>query len=335
MATIRRIAGVDLRVVNNELLGRMIGRFGMRVKGGDALIIPFNVEARIRTVTELIEQLYGKEEIVDCALCGGFGPWNMAHCPFCGSGDPELETKEARRAQMEQNKQLAKAANGKGKQGMVKVNEKDLDQNVASIRSAKVKTAVCCWEMGSLISKNKTLGLWKLRSDTKNAPKYTTFAQFCRDELQMSRSHADSMASIADAFSRDQVKRFGAKKLSLVLQLPDELRSQLLDGASTSEGEQMLDAAVEDAKEKKQRDKPPKAPSGKISISQVLGEVEIPFTVPGKGKRSKPRPAKVTDDLEQAFASEQFVNGVVAVYRLQQNTRGELVLRVERARSDG
>lgn len=333
MGSVRRVGGVDIRLVNEDLMlreiSRLVGELGIEVQ------VPWHCEGRVRTLVELIVRRFDKADLVDCAVCGGDGPFEALHCSFCGAGDPELETTEAKKMQQKEGKLVRLDRN--------RATARDLDMNVEEITRAKTKAAICYWELGQLIKENYEKGLWRLRlSKDGKSPKYSNFSQFCRKELGFSHAHAFQMMDVAKAFDRETVKKFGSTKLGLVLQVPQEQRAKMVDslkeGASKRELREMARGKSSDKGRKTIQNRPAGQPTrkGKITVASLLGETVLPLKV--EGDDGKLEGATVDDltreDFKGSFCVEQMLGGVTSRYEIQVGQDGELSLKITRERED-
>lgn len=206
----------------------------------------------------------------------------------------------------------------------------DLDASIQRVDQLKRTAASGIWELGQEIKRLLETKLWRLRTDAAGKAQYKTFAQFVKSELDMSYTHANRLMQVASNFSKETMERIGVAKCSIVLSLPPEARTQLLEGADNKSASQLSDEA------KQLRDgEAPKPPRGALTVAMAPGVIEIPLMARPKNNRStkgSDKPAKsLTDD---PWGLEQLPNRVHCYYAVVKNKEGNLVLRVERRRVD-
>lgn len=109
--------------------------------------------------------------------------------------------------------------------------EADLDASVADVHRLKGEGAMALYELGRRVAHLRDTREWKLRTvaDQKGrpVPKWTSFEAFCNAELGMTPTTALRLAETSRAFTPEEVKLFGTRKLSLLLDAPPEHRDEL------------------------------------------------------------------------------------------------------------
>ncbi len=291
---------------------------------------PTNIVARIEKLGEVVAEQYGKDEVADCACCNGVGPIDMGFCIFCGAGDDDWETNRSKAMQ----RMMVKTGTA-ARRGWV---EKDLDQNVQQVKTAKANMSLCYWELGNLIARNYDCELWMLRQNDKGDHTHKDFWDFVRVELGIARSHAHELMRISRAFNRDEVSQFGVKKLGIALTVPPESRSQLLQAATNGAGKRQLKGMADDMLDKaakktaeavdpKDRKKAPSS-SQRIAVAALCGEVSLPLNMPGRKK--VPDRARADADFRGAIATELMFGGVVVTYRIDTDENGNMLLGIMR-----
>jgi hypothetical protein len=204
----KRVSGVDLGLASAAVVARSLQRLGASAR--------VTLEDSVRELARLVEADLPEERVADCDQCGGIGPIDWGHCCYCGSGDDEVQTRAARAVEVRRHVPFGDSPTA------------PLDDNVERIRQAKARTATCYWELGNLICENYARKLWRLRTGKNGEAAYSSFLQFCREELGISHSHAYKLMSVAQAFDREEVARFGATKLGVVLQVPEPMRERMM-----------------------------------------------------------------------------------------------------------
>lgn len=241
--------------------------------------------------------------------------------------------------------------------------ERDLDDAVRSVQNLKAEFCVSDFRLGKEIARIHAEQLWKLRvekkSDGKEKSKWGSFAAFCNEELGISPEHARRLMDVGTNYTEDQVRAHGHRKLSIVLQLsPDkrpEVMAALEAGASKREIEQQVKAIGAAGGARPKPEKMAAANAGKVKLIEEKKKVEKPAlkpitvaTIPGKqviplyAKPAKtPRTADGWKLLTRAkklgdgiLGRLELQNDVVMVIVVQENTRGELQLRITTHREE-
>jgi len=315
-------------MVNVHLMASMVEHIG---EGKET--VPAGADLLAKLLGELIKAKYSKHELADCSLCRGVGPVDLGFCVFCGVGDEQLETEETRTMEQtmtRQSKGQAAKSNGEKK------SERDLDRSVQQIKNHKASLSICFWELGKLIADNHDESLWTIRVNKEGNQVHRTFAQFCRDELGLSPTHATRLMQVSRTFNKSDVTRFGTSKLGVMLQVPPEHRDKLLNAAAEGASRRELEDIANQAQGKNQR--PQMNPSTeRVTVGAMLGTAKIAFRMPpppsATKKSGRRRRAKADSDFRGAEAVEKMLAGVECVYRLAVDDRGGIVLEIERRKS--
>ncbi len=242
---------------------------------------------------------------------------------------------------------------------LAKYTEKDLDKTVEKIHSLKGKAAEDYWYLGAEIKDLLGKQLWKLRTED-GKPKYKTADAFCLAELGMTPQQARKCSATAEAFTVEQTKAFGTKKLGLILEAPEEDRPALQKAVEAGATRRQLEeevrkknkgrktiqrkgkevrkpgaGGVTDKGEKAKRPGP-KPKSGKtITVANITGVQTIILykkgTQIGEDKKQWTRAKRIAD---QPTASVELENAVVQTYTVTDGPEGFLKLRIETRRID-
>lgn len=305
----QKVMGVLLGEVDEDVLNRSLLVHNLEVEG--------SLSERAKRMAQWFKKNTPKTEIADCTTCGGDSDIRLERCPFCGDGDvegdePPLEERPAAAVVPAPSAPVSKFT------------EKDLDKSVQRINKLKVAAARGIYELGLAIRENYEDELWKLRRDDEGNVAYRNWKQFCAGELGMSHTHAYKLMDIAAAFTQKDIDAIGSSKLGLVLQVPEPYRSKLLDQAK--DGASKADLSDELKKLKSKDGEKEKAPP-RITMALGVGRVDLPLLK----MNSEDKPAKRMTD--KPWAEELLSNDVTVRYVVTQNSKGEMILVVERHRT--
>jgi hypothetical protein len=219
------------------------------------------------------------------------------------------------------------------------LSEKDLDESVGRLAQAAVDTASGLYRYGQELQRIHDTGLWKLRqrAGSKNGgPAYKSFEQFCRDEVKLSRQHAYRLMAVTKGYTEKQLEQYGLSKLHLALQVPEELRSQVLgDGSASTRS--MSEAARRLAQgETAARHTPPVPKADKdraVTVAIVPGITEVPMWKRPTGDWPKGKPTTpATSIKDEPWFRLPLTNDVVLTVRLTRTDKGEILAIVEHRR---
>lgn len=117
--------------------------------------------------------------------------------------------------------------------------EKELDEVIEEFRKGANDAGEALWRMGTAFRKMHD-NLWLQRIDQENGkPKYKSWNQFVKEELDVSKDFAYKRMRVVENFSREQCSKYGLDLLKALLGAPKEDHEALLQkadaGASTSE----------------------------------------------------------------------------------------------------
>jgi hypothetical protein len=104
-----------------------------------------------------------------------------------------------------------------------------LDESVAKIKSLWGHAAVTVYDIAVLMFDVLERRLWMQRRDEKDQPLYTTFAQWVTAEMPFSPQYAYELTNLPKFFTREDVQKIGATKLTLSLRISEEERKRLLE----------------------------------------------------------------------------------------------------------
>ena len=234
----------------------------------------------------------------------------------------------------------------------------NIDDAVEAVREAKRLAVVCYWQFGQAILKCFEGDLWKQKRDANGQPLYKGFYQFCEGELGLSGRYCYSLMDIASNFSSQDVAEIGVAKLGIMVRLPEEQRVKLLDevrnGVSYSQlssevkklqaesgpreaGDSRTAKATEASAKKKLTAKLSDSTLEKvITCTHDITRSRIPLFIREDNvvdsKKNQPKRAKrLADD---PWGEEISSNGIVIRYSLTMDANGDLVIVVERRRTE-
>jgi hypothetical protein len=198
------------------------------------------------------------EELAQCDVCLGWSPETLSSCPFCNDGrDPSAATPappaptpsaaivEAAGPPPAERKKSSKAITVPASApsllagGRAAASEKELDESIARFHAAAENGADALFLMGVELRKMRDF-LWQQRA-AGGKPKYKSYNQFVVEELKISRSTADRARRIAESFSRDQFRKYGAGFLKALIAAPKEEHAQLLERIDAGEIQRPVD----------------------------------------------------------------------------------------------
>ena len=315
----------------------------------------------------------GIRAVVKCDVCDGVSDESYEECPFCGDDEadgplakaeaPKAAKKSAgkKKTAKKESKKATKASSPK-KTAAKKADKKStklakvdatatevldvarLDDEVQKIKLAQEAGMQSIYEVGKHLLFIRRSGLHTQRLDEKGKPLYTTWSDFVRTELGMSRSYASKIMDAVDGFAEEDVKAIGVGKLWLLIGLKDQTdKDALLEkargGATRKELQQHVDELGDKAREQRPSSftgtrgegKKPKAdpvPSDTITTLVSKPERVLQFMVDGKDK-----PAKTISSMP--IAQELTDNGCLIRYQAIKNEDGTLSLKITTSRSEG
>lgn len=245
--------------------------------------------------------------------------------------------------------------------------ERDLDEAVNKVIELKSEFCVSDWRLGKAIAEIASKQLWKLRvvtdSDGKQKAKYASYASFCNTELKITPEHARRYMDVGNNYTEEQVRQWGMGKLTIVLQAAPEKRPELIAKLEESNGKlpkrelekivketraagggrevpKRLQAAhaARDAKNAEKAEEKKKKQPG-ITIASILGKQLVPlYQKPAKlptkpeGWKDLVRAKKLGE--EGCIARVELANDVSMIIVVQEDTRGQLQLRITTAREE-
>jgi hypothetical protein len=203
--------------------------------------------------------------------------------------------------------------------------EADLDESVAEAKKYMASATLEAYRLGKVLKYIHDNNLYLLRKGEKG-PAHLSFKSFVRAEFEISHQQAYNLMAVVEHFTEEEVNRIGVSKLKLALQLPRDMRDDILSGAE--DGATMSQLSERASKLLDKPEKPRKAvrDDGGITAILAMGILEAPmYCAPHKpGKVGAPtKPARTLKDLP--FCVFQLENDVIATVRIELNDEGELV----------
>jgi hypothetical protein len=105
----------------------------------------------------------------------------------------------------------------------------DLDESVKKIKALWGQAAVTVYDLATLMYDVFERKLWMQRRGDGGNPLYTTFSQWVNAEMPFSHQYAYELTNLPKYFTRAEVEKFGATKLTLSLRISEEERKRLLE----------------------------------------------------------------------------------------------------------
>lgn len=244
--------------------------------------------------------------------------------------------------------------------GAKDMNEDTLDSATKQVLYIKANAAMGHWALGKALEVIFATEIWKTR--TKPGKKgervegakhlYSTFDQWCRNEVKMAGSTCYSLIDMAKKFSEKQARELGTSKLQLTMRAPEEEQARILKSAEEGASTRQIREAVHEAKAKtgmQKRETGRKATpagkagqttkkesaryaNGKVTTTLVEGSTLIPMFAKPDRKGDETKPAKRFAD--NPIAEEHFHGGVTRTYSiLEHPTTGVWRLKIETKRA--
>ncbi len=292
-----------------------------------------------------------KATLADCTVCSGASDENYRRCPYCGDAeliDPEDAASGAAVAAVATN--IIQNASGgakadkpkREKKGLALVppvealvppelgnpelqepdpqyTVKDLDKAIKQAQQHGAKAAKEVWAYGQQILDIFSKALWRLRKGEDGTAAYGSFNLFCKGELGISHTKAYVAMGLAKTYDAETVAQFGASKLSLTLNQPEDERKAMLDsikgGASKRDIEKMR---VNNAGSRELPDPEAQPTAQQIKkASEVAVMVRAPKAVEIAllGLNTKGKPATQLSD--EPWGEEEHENGVISRYAIR------------------
>jgi len=363
----KRVEGVDVTKADATVVGRFVVKFKIKPPANATL------EQEVRALAKYLKTKTPAAQIADCDVCGGDSDVRLECCPYCGIGDEEA-AKAAKAPAKAAEKAPAKAAEkptpptrqqaaakAKGAPSLALVpppkdgpakgkTEADLDKGVKRVAALKAAGAVCIWELGGEVARLYDERLYMLRKTKSGHGRYKNWNQFVQVELGMSTSYSYKLMDVSKLFRKEDLQ-VGVSKLSLMIQVPEKERKQLLEKARDGM------SASDVAKEVKEMTagKGPRATgrdgfkggaagaakgvttaaakrANEVTVATQLGRVTIPLYQRASSKKdAEPKRAKTL--AQDPHGKEELISGMVVHYRLVKQAKG-LALVVERRREE-
>jgi predicted nucleic acid-binding Zn-ribbon protein len=339
----------------------------------------------------------GKAEDVQCERCGEVSSDALDACPSCGWEEavtvgcwvpgkvpwPEKvsgDIAEEARVITEEDRRSARAAvvGGGSVEDVTAIvqeedvrsstalrTERDLDLAVQEVKRLKGAYFVSDHRLGRKIGFIHAQQLWKLRTEAdksgKRKARWSSFEAFCNDELGITPQHARRMMDTAANFTEAQVEAHGARKLSMVLQVAPERRSELLQKVAEGVSQEVLAQEVRrassegqgralptanprvskmnEAKAAKRAAAPRDEAPSKVTVAAVIGTQNVPLFVrpkklPKDAAGWRELKARAKRFADQPVGRVELANDVVMLFALQESARGEWHLRVTTVREE-
>ena len=234
-----------------------------------------------------------------------------------------------------------------------------LDAAVKRVHEALSAGAMSYWDLGRALVDIYDDNLWKQRTDGTGRQAFPSFNVFLRDELHMSGPTAFSVMDAARHFSKKDFELIGHSKLTPMLRLPEDRRTQLFEEAKAGKlsrkrileiidtevpkgsvretGRRGPGAAASAAGSKALSEKAaarkvlPK-PDGELTAVRQLGRVKLKLWQRPNVKKPNEKPVRAVSVTQDPWCEEKLANGVVVRYTVVKTPNGlELVVETKRA----
>lgn len=176
----------------------------------------------------------GDDIIVHCGTCDGYSVGEFAECPYCGDNSPIDEAIVDDDVEVDEIDSLLSKDSD---ENSITIEPKeygllDLEIAVSKIKNAGRMAAEQLYTIGKTLNFIRAEQLWRLRLTESGGPIYTSFFDFCDEEVGFNQQHAKKIMAICDVFSKEQILDFGIHRLSFAVRFPDKAeRDEFLNRA--------------------------------------------------------------------------------------------------------
>lgn len=134
---------------------------------------------------------------------------------------------------------------------MLVVTAKDLDAAVEEIHALKGNMYVGAHQLGVKLDILATSQLWKQRVDNDGtSSKYKNFGVFVETECGVSKTYAYKLIDVSRTYTEEQVKKFGASKLGIIVSAPAEMQADMMKKLEEGATQDVLLAEVKAANQR-------------------------------------------------------------------------------------
>ncbi len=219
------------------------------------------------------------------------------------------------------------------------VTVKHLDDQITIIRDEVQKGALAMHTIGHAFKEIRDSHSWKMRLAKGDVSRYSSFGQFCIEELGASKQHVYRQISIAEQFTPKQVADLSGNQIRAVQLLsPDsKKRSATLaanKAAKDGEGTSSLSQRAAGLQNDKATPKP--IPTKAVTVAMAMGITKVPmYQRPKKGAKLDTETAKrATSMADKPWLYLELTNGVHLIVRIVPDKNGELQGTVEFRRGE-
>lgn len=284
-------------------------------------------------------------------------PTEDADSDLATMGEPEPKKSEPAKGTDGKSTALAKKAVTVEDLVPAGVTEAELQKEVAVFIRLKGEGAGAMYDVGDQARLIFEKQLWKAQTVTSTAEdgtvkvalKYRSFDAFCKEVLGFTASHCYKLMDTTVAYTREQVVKYSMTNIGLVLSLPPEAQSALLEAAKTHKwGRRVLAQKVLEEKAKnpdagKRETGRAKTPDGKgggragkltkkqketITIATIAGRTYVLpcFILPKKGEKPSERATEVTDQVPVFFV--ELDNKVQLTGKIEKDKDGNIQIKL-------
>jgi hypothetical protein len=369
---VNKISGVHMEHADRGVMEAAIDKLGLD-KDYDADM----TDEQVTVVLHTHFAKSPKDDLVECDVCKGVSSLEVDACPYCGHEDAgdggetakkdegkmtTTQTVETESKKTDKQAQLAMVPAPSKKPAPLAVVKDDtrpsseikgvreLDAAVREVEQAKAMTVAGMWVLGEKIAVIYDGQLYKHRlGEDGKTPRYKSFEAFCSAELKMTHTNAFKAIDLRKAFSHEQVKTFGTKKLGLLLELPKEDQEQVLKahvekGATSREVEKVVrKLKKEKGHVRARRDtgtvpKPAKPRAQKVTtvtVANIVGRETVKLYQKPTTRNFELKDLKRANKIShQPYGRLELTNGVVQEFFIRQSAAGDWELIVGTRRND-
>jgi hypothetical protein len=164
-------------------------------------------------------------------------------CPFCGTIEPAPSEDNGAAATAEAPTGLIKTTKNKGAP-LVGVLVTDFDRKIEEARTIQRGTMAGSWLLGTVLAEIDAKRLWKQKLNDEGKVKYKTFDAACKGELGMGRKNVTNLLRVVEHFTKDEVEKFGATKLRLLVDETPSTKKQMLEKMKGGAGRREVERAL-------------------------------------------------------------------------------------------
>lgn len=218
-----------------------------------------------------------------------------------------------------------------------KIYGSEVRASLERVRGLQRKGMECAWQLGRTLASMYEGKAYTQVTDLNGKPLYNSWRAFVRDEIGIESSYALKLMDVAAVFDEKQIAEVGVTKLQLLVRVPEEMRSKLLEQAAdtsrsrlSQEVKRLVGSKVRETGRNGFAGRAGAGPraqrSERLTVIRTPERVVVDLFHRGSNKRAF--------DVEDAAGTEHCANGVVVHYQLMRTEQG-LALAIETRRETG